>query len=93
MSPWGAWNVAVSFVTNTNWQWYSGEQTMSHLTQMIGLTVQNFVSAAAGIVISVALIRGLIRTRTRRLGNFWVGSGAHDDPRPAAAGAAVHACC
>ena len=72
VAPWGAWNVAVSFVTNTNWQWYSSEQTMSHLTQMLGLTVQNFVSAAAGIVISVALIRGLIRIRTRRLGNFWV---------------------
>ena len=72
VTPWGAWNVAISFVTNTNWQWYSGEQTMSHLTQMLGLTVQNFVSAAAGIVISIALIRGLIRTRTRRLGNFWV---------------------
>ena len=72
VTPWGAWNTAISFVTNTNWQWYSGEQTMSHLTQMLGLTVQNFVSAAVGIVVAVALIRGLVRTRTRRLGNFWV---------------------
>ncbi len=72
VSPWGAWNVAVSFVTNTNWQWYSGEQVMSHLTQMLALTVQNFVSAAVGIVVSIAIIRGLIRTRTRQLGNFWV---------------------
>jgi K+-transporting ATPase ATPase A chain len=72
VTPWGAWNVAVSFVTNTNWQWYSGEQTMSHLTQMLGLTVQNFVSAAVGILVAIAIIRGLIRTRTRHLGNFWV---------------------
>ena len=72
VTPWGSWNVAVSFVTNTNWQWYSGEVTMSHLTQMIGLTVQNFVSAAAGMAIVIALIRGITRTRTRNLGNFWV---------------------
>ncbi len=62
----------MSFVTNTNWQWYSGEVSMSHLTQMIGLTVQNFVSAAAGMAIVIGLIRGIIRTRTRNLGNFWV---------------------
>ncbi|MEY2583094.1 MAG: potassium-transporting ATPase potassium-binding subunit [Ilumatobacteraceae bacterium] len=72
VTPWGSWNVAVSFMTNTNWQWYSGEVTMSHLTQMIGLTVQNFVSAAAGMAIVIALIRGIVRTRTRNLGNFWV---------------------
>jgi K+-transporting ATPase ATPase A chain len=72
VTPWGAWNVAVSFVTNTNWQWYSGEQTMSHLTQMLGLTVQNFVSAAVGMLVAIAIIRGLVRTRTRQLGNFWV---------------------
>ena len=72
VSPWGSWNVAVSFVTNTNWQWYSGEVSMSNLTQMIGLTVQNFVSAAAGMAIAIGLIRGIIRTRTRNLGNFWV---------------------
>ncbi|MCU1394374.1 MAG: kdpA [Ilumatobacteraceae bacterium] len=72
VTPWGAWNVAVSFVTNTNWQWYSGEVAMSHLTQMLGLTVQNFVSAAAGMVIAVAMIRGIVRSRTRHVGNFWV---------------------
>ncbi|MEO5901118.1 MAG: potassium-transporting ATPase subunit KdpA [Ilumatobacteraceae bacterium] len=72
VTPWGAWNTAISFVTNTNWQWYSGEQTMSHLTQMVGLTVQNFVSAAVGITVALAIIRGLVRTRTRHLGNFWV---------------------
>ena len=67
-----SWNTAVSFVTNTNWQNYSGETTMSLLTQMVGLTVQNFVSAAVGISVAVALIRGLARSRTRTLGNFWV---------------------
>ena len=72
VTPWGSWNVAVSFMTNTNWQWYSGEVTMSHLTQMLGLTVQNFVSAAAGMAVIVAMIRGIARTRTRNLGNFWV---------------------
>ncbi len=72
VTPWGSWNTAVSFVTNTNWQWYSGEVSMSHLTQMLGLAVQNFVSAAAGIAIVIALIRGITRTRTRNLGNFWV---------------------
>jgi potassium-transporting ATPase potassium-binding subunit len=72
VSPMGAFNVAVSFVTNTNWQWYSGEVSMSHLTQMVGLTVQNFVSAAAGMAVAVAIIRGITRTGTRNLGNFWV---------------------
>ncbi len=72
VSPWGAFNVSVSFVTNTNWQWYSGEKTMSHLTQMMGLAVQNFVSAAAGMAIVVALIRGITRTGRNTLGNFWV---------------------
>jgi potassium-transporting ATPase potassium-binding subunit len=72
VSATGAFNVAVSFVTNTNWQWYPGEVSMSHLTQMIGLTVQNVVSAAAGIAVVVAIIRGITRTRTRQLGNFWV---------------------
>ena len=68
----GAWNTAVSFVTNTNWQWYSGESTMGHLVQMAGLAVQNFVSAAVGIAVAVALVRGLARKRTEQLGNFWV---------------------
>jgi len=72
VTPWGSFNVAVSFVTNTNWQWYSGEVAMSHLTQMVGLTVQNFVSAAAGMAVIVGMIRGVTRTRTRNLGNFWV---------------------
>jgi K+-transporting ATPase ATPase A chain len=67
-----AFNTAASFVTNTNWQAYSGESTMSHLTQMAGLAVQNFVSAAVGIAVAVALIRGFTRSRTDRVGNFWV---------------------
>ena len=68
----GAWNTAVSFVTNTNWQAYSGESTMGHLVQMAGLAVQNFVSAAVGIAVAVALVRGFARSRTEQLGNFWV---------------------
>jgi K+-transporting ATPase ATPase A chain len=67
-----AFNTAASFVTNTNWQNYAGESTMSHLTQMAGLTVQNFVSAAVGIAVAVALIRGLVRRRSATIGNFWV---------------------
>ncbi|MEO3819956.1 potassium-transporting ATPase subunit KdpA [Plantactinospora sp. B24E8] len=67
-----AWNAAVSFVTNTNWQAYSGESTMGHLVQMAGLAVQNFVSASVGIAVAVALIRGFARSRTTQLGNFWV---------------------
>jgi potassium-transporting ATPase potassium-binding subunit len=72
VSPVTAWNTAASFTTNTNWQNYSGESTMSYLTQMAGLTVQNFVSAAVGLAIAIALIRGFIRSRTDKLGNFWV---------------------
>ena len=67
-----AWNTAVSFLTNTNWQNYAGESTMSVLTQMAGLTVQNFLSAAVGIVVAIALVRGLIRRRSSTLGSFWV---------------------
>ena len=67
-----AWNTASSFTTNTNWQNYSGESTMGHLVQMSGLAVQNFVSAAVGIAIAIALIRGFTRSKTDRLGNFWV---------------------
>ncbi len=67
-----AFNTAVSFVTNTNWQNYAGESTMSHLTQMAGLAVQNFVSAAVGMAVAVALIRGLARRRCATIGNFWV---------------------
>jgi potassium-transporting ATPase potassium-binding subunit len=67
-----AFNTAASFVTNTNWQNYSGESTMGYLTQMGGLAVQNFLSASVGLVIAIALIRGFIRSRTDKLGNFWV---------------------
>ena len=67
-----SFNTAASFVTNTNWQSYSGENTLSYLVQMIGLTVQNFVSAATGIAVALALIRGLTRKTTEKLGNFWV---------------------
>jgi K+-transporting ATPase ATPase A chain len=72
VSPDVALNTAVSFATNTNWQAYGGETTMSHLTQMLGLTVQNFVSAATGMAVLVALIRGFTRKLTSGLGNFWV---------------------
>ncbi len=67
-----ALNTAVSFATNTNWQSYSGEQTMSYLTQMLGLTVQNFLSAAIGIAVAMAIIRGFVRKNTATIGNFWV---------------------
>src|SRR4029450_3362557 len=72
VSPDQAFNTAVSFMTNTNWQWYSGESTMSYLVQMAGLAVQNFVSAAAGIAVAVALVRGFARNETDTIGNFWV---------------------
>ncbi|MFF4195511.1 potassium-transporting ATPase subunit KdpA [Nonomuraea sp. NPDC001831] len=67
-----AWNTAISFVTNTNWQAYSGESTMGHLTQMSALAVQNFVSAAVGMAVAVALVRGFARRRSGTIGNFWV---------------------
>jgi K+-transporting ATPase ATPase A chain len=67
-----AWNTAASFVTNTNWQNYSGETTMGYVVQMSGLAVQNFLSAAVGIVVAIALVRGFLRSKTDRLGNFWV---------------------
>ncbi|MFE2724988.1 potassium-transporting ATPase subunit KdpA [Kitasatospora sp. NPDC059327] len=72
MSGHQAWNTAISFTANTNWQSYSGESAMGHLAQMAGLAVQNFVSAAVGIAVVAALIRGFTRNRTDRLGNFWV---------------------
>jgi potassium-transporting ATPase potassium-binding subunit len=72
VSPDSAFNTAVSFVTNTNWQGYSGESTMSYLTQMAGLAVQNFLSAATGIVVAIALIRAFARHSTATIGNFWV---------------------
>src|SRR6202007_2217110 len=67
-----AWNTAASFTTNTNWQFYTPETTMSYLTQMAGLATHNFWSAAAGIVVAVALIRGIKRTTSPTIGNFWV---------------------
>jgi K+-transporting ATPase ATPase A chain len=67
-----AFNTAVSFITNTNWQAYGGESTMSYLTQMLGLAVQNFVSAASGMAVLVALIRGFVRRNSQTIGNFWV---------------------
>jgi K+-transporting ATPase ATPase A chain len=67
-----AWNTAVSFTTNTNWQSYSGESTMSYLTQMAGLAYHNFVSAAVGIALAIAVIRGVARRESKTIGNFWV---------------------
>ena len=72
MTPALAWNTAVSYVTNTNWQAYSGESTQGHLVQMAGLAVQNFVSAAVGMAVAMAFVRGLARRNTGELGNFWV---------------------
>src|SRR6266540_6907039 len=72
VTPDSSFNTAVSFATNTNWQGYGGETTMSYLTQMLGLNVQNFVSAAAGMATLAALIRGLARRTTEMIGNFWV---------------------
>ncbi len=67
-----ALNTAISFVTNTNWQWYSGESQMNNIAQTLGLVVQNFASAAVGIAVAIALVRGFVRQHTDRLGNFWV---------------------
>ena len=67
-----SFNTAMSFITNTNWQNYGGESTMSYLVQMLGLTHQNFLSAATGIVLAIALIRGFARHSVRTVGNFWV---------------------
>jgi K+-transporting ATPase ATPase A chain len=67
-----AWNTAVSFVTNTNWQNYAGESTMTYIVQMSGLVVQQFLSAAVGLAVAIAMIRGFTRSRTDKLGNFWV---------------------
>ena len=72
MTPALAWNTAISFVTNTNWQAYAGESTQGHLVQMAGLAVQNFVSAAVGMAVAIALVRGFVRIKTIELGNFWV---------------------
>jgi K+-transporting ATPase ATPase A chain len=72
INPDSAFNTAISFASNTNWQGYGGETTMSYFTQMLGLTVQNFLSAASGMAVLVALIRGFIRRNTDGIGNFWV---------------------
>jgi K+-transporting ATPase ATPase A chain len=72
VSPDSAMNTAISFATNTNWQGYGGESTMSYLTQMLGLAVQNFLSAATGIAVLIALIRGFVRRNAAGIGNFWV---------------------
>jgi K+-transporting ATPase ATPase A chain len=72
MSPDLAFNTAVSFVTNTNWQAYAGETQVGHLTQMAGLTWQNFISAATGMAAAVAFVRGLVRSEAKHIGNFWV---------------------
>src|SRR6201981_2927390 len=71
-APWNvSFNTVSSFVTNTNWQYYSGETTMSYLSQMLGLTVQNWLSAGGGVVVAVALIRGIVGRSGKSLGNFW----------------------
>ncbi|HZE16214.1 MAG TPA: potassium-transporting ATPase subunit KdpA, partial [Mycobacterium sp.] len=71
-APWNVtFNTVSSFVSNTNWQYYGGESTLTYLSQMLGMTVQNFVSAAAGIAVLIALIRGIIARSGKSLGNFW----------------------
>ena len=72
VTPALAFNTAASFTTNTNWQNYAGESTMSYLTQMVGLAYHNFVSAAVGLALAIAFIRGIARTETKTIGNFWV---------------------
>jgi len=72
VSPDSAFNTAISFITNTNWQGYSGESTMGYLVQMAGLAVQNFLSAATGICVAIAVIRGFARHSVQSIGNFWV---------------------
>ena len=72
VSPDSSFNTATSFITNTNWQGYGGESTMSYLTQMLGLAVQNFLSAATGMAVLIALVRGFVRKETKGIGNFWV---------------------
>src|SRR5450755_3859765 len=72
VSPDSSFNTAVSFITNTNWQGYAGESTMGYLVQMAGLAVQNFLSAATGIAVAIALIRGFVRHSASTIGNFWV---------------------
>jgi hypothetical protein len=85
-----AFNTAVSFMTNTNWQSYAGEVTLSYFVQMMGLTVQNFVSAATGIAVMLCLIRGIARKTTSDVGNFWADHGPLDGLRAASAVDIVH---
>ena len=82
VSPDSSFNTAVSFATNTNWQGYGGESTMSYLTQMLGLAVQNFLSAATGMAVLVALVRGFVRKEAKAIGNFWVDLDADDRLHP-----------
>src|SRR5260370_20164341 len=72
VTPQTAFNTAASFMTNTNWQNYAGEATMGYVVQVAGLMVQQFMSAAVGLVVAIAMIRGFVRSRTDKLGNFWV---------------------
>ncbi len=85
VSPDSSFNTAVSFATNTNWQGYGGESTMSYLTQMLGLNVQNFLSAATGMAVLIALTRGFARRQASGIGNFWVDLDPFDGLCPAAA--------
>jgi K+-transporting ATPase ATPase A chain len=71
IAPDGAWNIAISFTTNTNWQWYSGEVALSNFSQMFGLVIHNFLSAATGIALAFALFRGFARREAKAIGNFW----------------------
>jgi potassium-transporting ATPase potassium-binding subunit len=80
-----AFNTAISFITNANWQAYAGETTMSHFTQMVGLTTNNFLDSAVAMAIAVALIRAFARREADAIGNFWVGFDAVNALRPAAA--------
>ncbi len=84
MTPSLAWNTAISFVTNTNWQAYSGESTQGHLVQMAGLAVQNFVSAAVGMAVAIALVRGFARKQDPRDRQLLGGSGPRHPAHPAA---------
>jgi K+-transporting ATPase ATPase A chain len=73
----GAMNTAIAFVTNTNWQWYAGESVLTNLSQMVGLTIHNFLSAATGIAVAFALFRGFARRETGTVGNFWADCAHH----------------
>jgi len=94
MNPWQAFNSSVSFVTNTNWQWFSGEQAISHFNQMVGFTVQNFVSASVGMAVAIAFVRGIWRRgRSTIIGRARAGPAGIRKPRTASArGAPTRAC-